>query len=160
MAIWGDSGFTGDTTEGFRDGEAIRFLYWDPVHEWELNVGFHIIEGGSAVYHTNGWLVLGITVGVNEDNLSQPARFRLAEPYPNPFNQQTIVEYELARDGNVELTLVDAVSGRLMRSLAKGWRAAGKRTLTLDASGLANGVYLLRLESNGLEETRKVVLIK
>jgi hypothetical protein len=52
------------------------------------------------------------------------------------------------------------VSGREVRVVAYGDYRAGLHLITVDGSGLASGVYLVRLRCNGSETTAKVVLMK
>jgi len=80
--------------------------------------------------------------------------------YPNPFTQQTTVQYSLAADGPVSLALY-SVDGRLVRQLAAGTVAAGtSQSFTLDRQGLSEGLYLLRLVSGNEVRTQKLMLSK
>jgi len=160
LALWGDSGTTNDTIEGFREGETIRFRYWDPAHRWELDITPNVIEGGQAVYQTNGFLVIGAVVGVEENIPVTPARFKLCEPYPNPFNQRINVNFELPQATQASLVLVDAASGRTVATLLNDERPAGRQSIAFDGQGLPTGVYMLVLRASGQEQSRKVLLLK
>ncbi len=89
----------------------------------------------------------------------QPATFNLAQNHPNPFNPTTTISYSLAADGAMRLTLYNAL-GQVVRVLDEGNRSAGQHQVTLDASGLASGVYLYRLEAEGFTAQKKMVLLK
>lgn len=92
-------------------------------------------------------------------NPTAPSLFRLEEPYPNPFNAQLTVDFELPASGYAHLALFD-LSGRLAMEIAKGEIRAGKHTAALDAMYLPNGLYLLRLETGQAYLQRKVILLK
>ena len=74
-----------------------------------------------------------------------PARTALDAPFPNPFAQTATVPLALAEAAGADVRVVD-VLGREVARLASGPRPAGTHTLTLDADGLANGVYVVVAE--------------
>jgi hypothetical protein len=76
---------------------------------------------------------------------------------PNPFSRLTEVSYSLPRAGNVELRLYD-VSGAMVRTLVRGYVAAGSYTAHLDATGLGCGIYLLKLDAENYNTTRKLTI--
>jgi hypothetical protein len=93
-----------------------------------------------------------------------PARSRLHQNFPNPFNPSTTVRYEVgtadAADGvNVRLTVYD-ILGRRVAVLADRLHAPGAYAVQFDASQLSSGVYLYRLEAGNRVETRSMMLIK
>jgi hypothetical protein len=83
---------------------------------------------------------------------------------PNPFNPRTTISFELATGGRVRL-LVYGVDGRLVRTLAAEDLPAGRHDRTwngTDDTGrrVASGTYLLRLETAGGAQSRKMMLLK
>ncbi len=101
-------------------------------------------------------------VGVPAEVL--PAATALLPNAPNPFNPTTTVSFDLARDQQVAVRIY-AVDGRLVRTLAAGHLAAGRYTELWNGTddggrSVATGVYLLRLESADLVQTRKMSLVK
>jgi hypothetical protein len=94
--------------------------------------------------------------------------------FPNPCPGKARITYSLPRSGNINLKLYD-VTGKLVATLVRGYRAAGKYntllTPTLSSerrggmmsserrgSNLVQGVYLLRLETNATTLTRKLII--
>jgi len=101
--------------------------------------------------------------GVHPDG-SAPRRNVLHAPYPNPFNPQTSLTYELATAGEVRLTIY-STAGRLVRTLERGDRSAGRHEVVWDgrdARGwtLPSGTYLVRLETAAGVESRTVMLLR
>jgi hypothetical protein len=88
-----------------------------------------------------------------------PDNYEILGTYPNPFNPTTTIRYALPEAGRVSLQVFD-VSGRLVATLADGVRDAGYHEATFDASSLASGVYLYRLQVNDFTSTGKMVLMK
>lgn len=89
-----------------------------------------------------------------------PEAFRLLDNYPNPFNPQTTIPFELQTAGTVYLTVHDAL-GRRMATLADGrMYAAGTHTVVFDAADLPSGLYLYRLTAAGHTQTRTMLLVK
>ncbi|MCI0693000.1 DUF3604 domain-containing protein [candidate division KSB1 bacterium] len=88
-----------------------------------------------------------------------PQQLELVQNYPNPFDRHTLISYYLSRGGKVEVILYNAVGQRL-RWLLQDVRSAGWHTLQLPSSGLANGIYFIRLEAAGRAMTRKIVVMK
>jgi hypothetical protein len=87
-----------------------------------------------------------------------PAIFHLSAAHPNPFNPTTAISFQLTAYSYISLRLYDT-AGREVRTLEEGWRAAGSHQTTLDGTGLASGIYLLRLETGESAQTRKLVLM-
>ncbi len=118
------------------------------------------IDGSGDVFGAVLSLSEGEMVGTsNEDVNEVPAEFALSQNFPNPFNPQTRIVYSIPEAGNVTLT-VYTVTGKEVVTLVNGTRAAGSYEVTLDASDLASGVYLYRLETARFSETRMMNLIK
>lgn len=94
---------------------------------------------------------------VRED-VEVPGAYQLTN-YPNPFNPGTVIRYQLSVAGQISVDLID-VTGRVLSTLEKEWKAPGDYALPLDGSELATGEYFLRLSGPKGIETRKIILIK
>jgi len=90
---------------------------------------------------------------------STPTCFMLNPAYPNPFNATTRLNYSLPEAGDVTLSMFDA-NGRLVETLAAGYREAGSHSFTLSADGLPSGVYLVKLNNKQGMLTQQLVLLK
>ena len=85
--------------------------------------------------------------------------FELYQNYPNPFNPQTNITFDLAEASLVNLKVFN-VAGQEIAVIANGNYAAGRHAVNFDATGLASGVYLYRLEANGFAAQQKMGLMK
>ncbi len=91
---------------------------------------------------------------------SLPDKFALEQNYPNPFNPTTSIRYQIAKQGNVQLTIYNAL-GEEIAVLVNQQQAPGQYTVTFNASGLASGVYYYLLKTgNRVVQTKKMILMK
>lgn len=83
----------------------------------------------------------------------------LDQNYPNPFNPLTTIEYHLAEDSQVKLSVYN-ISGVKVAELENGFKERGTHTVTFDAGNVASGVYFYRLQTASVVQIRKMLLIK
>lgn len=115
---------------------------------------------GDGNLDVNEWVEFALSTATNTLNeAALPTAFFLESNYPNPFNPTTTISYNLQKAGDVTLTLYD-VTGRIVRSLTKGFQTAGRYQARLDATDLTSGVYFVRLTMEGISQTRRIVLAK
>jgi hypothetical protein len=88
-----------------------------------------------------------------------PTEFALHAPHPNPFNPTTTLQFDLTQSGMTNLSVYD-VAGRLVTTLANGWRSAGRHEFSFDGNGLSSGIYLVSLTAGGFRTTEKMILLK
>jgi len=88
-----------------------------------------------------------------------PKEYVLHQNYPNPFNPSTVITYELPISGHVTLKVYD-VLGNEIKTLVNEMKETGKYTATFDASKLASGMYVYRLQAGEFVQARKMILLK
>ncbi|GMU95622.1 discoidin domain-containing protein [Ignavibacterium album] len=104
-----------------------------------------------------------LIVSGNEDNNKIPNNFALEQNYPNPFNPVTKIRYTIP--GNVEarrdvsLRVYD-ILGNEVATLVDEYKEPGIYEVEFDASDLASGVYIYRLQADGYLNTRKMILLR
>jgi hypothetical protein len=98
-------------------------------------------------------------LAVREAPSPAPERYALLQNYPNPFNPSTTVTYQIPATGHVSLALFD-ILGRSVVSLVEGIVPAGVHRVTLDAAGLASGVYILRFAAGGFTDAKKIMVLR
>lgn len=101
---------------------------------------------------------------VIEVEVPVPAEYSLNQNYPNPFNPATKISFSLAADSKVTLKIFD-VLGQEVASLFSGDLSAGAHELDFNASALNSGVYLYRLDAQGINgksfsSVKKMILSK
>ena len=94
-----------------------------------------------------------------EINFIQPLVYNLEQNYPNPFNPSTIISYNIPKDGFISLKVYN-ILGEEVAKLYEGFQKAGSFHINFNASKLASGIYLYKLQSGNFTETKKMLLLK
>ena len=104
--------------------------------------------------------ILELPNGV-EANTLPDKKFRLDNPYPNPFNPATNINFSIPGPGYVTLELYN-ILGEKVALLINDFKEAGDYSFSLSRSlvNTASGVFFCRLKYGNQVETRKVVLIQ
>lgn len=108
------------------------------------------------------WLETGIdpAVGVREvAGMELPSIFTLGQNYPNPFNPNTQIEYSVPKTGNISLKVYDLL-GEEVATIFEGSQKAGNYIAEFNGSELTSGVYLYRLQSEGVSISKKFILMR
>ena len=100
---------------------------------------------------------------------ARPEKTQLLANYPNPFNPETWIPYELATDTHVRITIYNT-QGVVIRSLQFGHQSAGyytgrDRAAYWDGRNalgeqVASGLYFYQLETDEMSLMRKMVILK
>ncbi len=89
-----------------------------------------------------------------------PDSFELLSNYPNPFNPSTTVSFKVATESHIRLTVFDML-GRKVATLTDQPYTDGIHQVEWDASAMASGQYIYRMEANDkLIGAKAMVLIK
>jgi endonuclease I len=98
-----------------------------------------------------------------------PAEFELRQPFPNPFNPTTTIQFNVPamdRRDVISLSVFD-IAGSMVETLVNGTLESGKYEIQWDASQHASGIYFLKMESipsigqgRGYIKKQKMILMK
>ena len=98
-----------------------------------------------------------------------PPETSLLPNYPNPFNPETWIPYQLAKPADVNVSIY-AADGKLIRTLALGHKQAGiyhnkSRAAYWDGKNrqgepVASGIYFYTLKVGDFTATRKMLIMK
>lgn len=168
-------GIDADDVQLFLDGEDVtaactnvyHLLKYNPVtplsdglHTAKIRVkneyGFQTAESWSFSIETQTALVA--------DHSGRPAAFELFQNFPNPFNGQTRIRFNIPDAGPVDLSVYD-LSGNNIAVLNKGYLNAGAHICYwngTNAAGkpIATGIYIIRLSTPGSSQVRRMVYTK
>ena len=99
----------------------------------------------------------------------RPQETVLAQNFPNPFNPETWIPYQLSEGTEVSIQIYD-VSGRLVRRLDLGWQPVGSYMTPSSAAywdgrnavgeRVASGIYFYTLHTSDFAATRRMVILK
>ena len=168
LVVWEDDPYT-STVDGFIAGETITLKLWTGEHEIELtDIEWTEFNewNTTGTFASNG--IAGTVIeldGLGLAELGMPTEMALYANYPNPFNPETSIRYDLTADANVSLMIYD-VLGRQVRTLVNGHRSGGYHNAVWDGrdnsyNAVPSGVYIYRLMvDNKVVDTRKMVMVK
>jgi hypothetical protein len=123
--------------------------------------GSYSLEGG---FWFGGQLLTPVDDGGLPDPAVIPLVNRLHEAAPNPFNPRTQIAFDLARPGQIRLSVYD-LRGALVRTLEAGVLPAGRHVRTWDGTNddgaaMASGTYILTIDAGDFHARQKGVLLK
>ena len=121
---------------------------------------FAVDHAGNSSDHSS---IMNATALSNED-LMVPSSFFLHQNYPNPFNPTTRIKYDMSKDGNALIEVID-VKGNHIRTLLNGYVQMGSKSIIWDAKNnngekVPAGIYFYTLKVNDYVQTQKMVLLK
>ncbi len=98
------------------------------------------------------------------DTPSIPKVLALYDNYPNPFNPETTISFDLPSETNVKLEIYN-IKGQKVKTLKNGLLQAGNHKLVWDGKNsnsdqVASGLYFYRLVTDKKKLTRKMILMK
>jgi FlgD Ig-like domain len=132
----------------------------------QTGAGTH--AGGAYTLLSGFWTFDGLSAtavgGPREVEASAPLAFRLHPSAPNPFRRETTIAFDLPQSATARVSVYN-VSGALVRTLLDGSVAAGPHAVSWEGRDdrgvdVAQGIYVLRLESGSNVATQKVVLTR
>ena len=144
-----------------------------------------VVEEGDRldlqIYDQQGDLLAFCAFEVGSDQISKamvevelrlnpiPSETQLLPNYPNPFNPETWIPFELSQEAEVVISIYD-VSGQQVRTWPIGFKPAGIYSSTERAAywdgktemgeSVASGIYFYQLKAGDYTETRKMVILK
>lgn len=115
----------------------------------------------SSGHGTPGTKNRDVLTGVSSNTEPEiPQKMVLRPVYPNPFNPQTKITFELSEQAVVDLSIFD-IEGRLVQKILHGKISAGEHSVEWNAGhSFSSGVYLVRLSTEKFTQTRKMILLK
>ena len=115
------------------------------------------VNGSYAVQITSaGCADTSACVTISNASLDELANGNLAV-YPNPAKEKIAVDFTLKAETTVVIELTD-LSGKVISSKNLGSTKAGNHSVEIPTAALSNGVYVLKLTSNGEISSHKVII--
>ena len=115
--------------------------------------GSTIVDSASARFRS-----IQTGLSVDEDN-SIPSSITLGQNYPNPFNPSTTISFSLQEQRDVSLKVFDLVGSEVATLLSQRL-LRGDYQVQWHPMDLPSGVYLYRLQSGTILQSKKLIIIK
>ncbi|MGB2696441.1 MAG: T9SS type A sorting domain-containing protein, partial [Candidatus Zixiibacteriota bacterium] len=100
----------------------------------------------------------------DQSNEHKMKYFNLFQNYPNPFNPETIIEYVLPENAQVDVSVYN-ILGKHVTTLIDQYQISGYKKATWDGknqagSEVSSGVYFYRLKTDSFIEVKKMLMLK
>ena len=123
---------------------------------------FHQVD--SAALGFVDFMPIFIPVGIEPISSELPSVFKLYDAFPNPFNPNTKIKFQIPLNSTEEGSLVKLsvydVSGKLIKELVNQILKAGTYEIDYNAKDMASGVYFYTLTSGRFTASKKMLLVK
>lgn len=146
--IWGRAGFikgkgthSGIVNYNFEDKEVPAGKYGYRLKQTDYN-------GNYEYFLMNGFI-----------DVSYPGKYSLKQNFPNPFNPETVIKFDIPKTSVVSIKIFD-ITGKEMSELANGVYTPGSYAVRWNASSYSSGVYFCILKSDNILLAKKLSLIK
>lgn len=96
---------------------------------------------------------------INREEGTVPTVFSLDQNFPNPFNPTTTIQYAIPTESFVTLKVYNML-GQEVATVVNESLKAGKYSASFNASHLASGVYVYRIEAGSFVSVKKMMLLK
>ena len=98
------------------------------------------------------------------DSNTMPNSFKLYPAYPNPFNPETTISYDLPEQSFVEITIYDML-GKKVRSIVNEKQNPGHKSILWNAKDdygtvVSAGLYIYQVQADNFIQTNKMILLK
>ncbi len=115
---------------------------------------------------TLGWIYFDSTKVITTSNIgnSNNLHFKLSQNFPNPFNPNTRINYEIAKQSNVKIIIYNLIGERI-KTLTDTFQKPGDYFVDWNgedsnSNKVASGVYIIRLYTNSYSKSIKAVFLK
>lgn len=138
---------------------------WHTVSE---GFGVTSFYGAWIDYSLRGAIINGVQYGtisgIAAGSVQLPKEFALLPNYPNPFNPETVISYQLSVIREVDLSIYNLLGEKIV-TLVRERQPASSYRITWngrDAAGaaLSSGIYICRLRAGDRAQSRKMVLLR
>lgn len=149
--------FTGPFTLAPGDSQWVMFALV-AVNDSTSSLAIARLRQAAATLRTMSYEDIVLT-GMDENGTELPRGIGLEQNFPNPFNPNTDIRYQISEVGTVRLAVSDLL-GREVAVLVNERKGAGTYLVRFDATGLPSGVYFYRLRVGSYSETKRMLLIR
>lgn len=136
-----------------------------PTSEWtgSETIIFYAKDSGQLVGNSITVFTVRSQTGVSEREETIPNEFALHPNYPNPFNPETTIQFDIPKSSQVRLTIFNHL-GQRVKALVNELKSPGSYQVNWngrDDAGrkVSSGVYIYRIEAEGFSATQKMMLL-
>jgi hypothetical protein len=167
ITVWGDDSQT-EKVDGFKAGDTMYFYIWQKSKDIEYHATPVYKSGNPPLYNANGFTVLEdlyVTVSdIESMNVNIPTNFTLERNFPNPFNPETSIKFQIPKQSFVILKVYNML-GQEIRTLVNEQKQQGFYSVRWDGRNefgfkVPSGVYIYRLQAGESVACKRMTLMK
>jgi hypothetical protein len=137
--------------DGARSGEVVSPVLGAGTYYWR-------VSDETGTFSEAVPFFIASNVGAGEE-AAVPTETMLTFVYPNPFRDRAHIAYSLTGTGRARIDLYDLL-GRHVGTLHDAVQPAGRHSVPVNAGSLPSGLYMIRLQADGVTSTRTVILAR
>ncbi len=129
---------------------------------WDKNNNDRIVFDNMNLQPVNGMIRFGNSLIFAKEVVEEsfiPEEFSLEQNYPNPFNPVTVISWQSPVGSHQTIKVYD-ILGNEVATLVDEYREAGRYKVEFDASNLASGVYIYKIQAGDFVSSKKMMVIK
>ncbi|MFC2103201.1 T9SS type A sorting domain-containing protein [Bacteroidota bacterium] len=150
------------TNPGFTSGNTISLHIWSAQSntEYYTDITFDSGDGnyGSGLFSRVSVESANV-VNITDEELLIPIVYSLEQNYPNPFNPTTTIKYSVPDANFVSVEIFNLIGEKVV-TLVNEEKSAGVYEVKFNAIGLPSGIYFYKLNTNGFNNVKKMILMK
>jgi len=125
--------------------------------DWRINSSTNSLEAYKTAL-SDSYFISSIITKVEDDQSIKPQDYNLLA-YPNPFNPNTRINFQIPKAGFVSIKIYD-ILGRKVAVLVEENKSAGVYSVEFNAPQLSSGLYLCRMKTDNFTQTIKLIYQK
>ena len=139
-------------------GEDVKTVLWDEQNQRQIDLVSPQLN--FSVDKINGTVdnPILLTIAESELSVNEEGEYNF-NSYPNPFRQETAIQYTIPEDMHVLVTITNSV-GKEIQRIVDVQQTAGQYRYTFEARDLADGIYFCTFKTKDYVETKKLILMK
>ncbi|MBK8946641.1 MAG: PQQ-binding-like beta-propeller repeat protein [Ignavibacteriae bacterium] len=135
----------------------------NPVHTYAYPDSFTVMliisnPSKSDTLTKENYIVALNSTGI-AGNTDLPKEYKLYENYPNPFNPETNIEFDVKEATKVKLKVYN-ITGQLITTIVDKTMERGHYKYQFNGSNLSSGIYFYRIDMGNYTSIKKMILIK
>ncbi len=143
-------------TTGIENGnqtDGIMISYWNDPQPGAAEIA----DGRSILFTTHTYDNI---IDISDSGIALPTKVNLYSPYPNPFNNSTLIRFDLPGRSGVKFSVYNML-GQVVENISRQFYQPGHHSFYLDGTGWSSGIYFVRMSlGNGDVFNRKLVYLK
>ena len=136
----------------------------DAYANQSIRVAIQCVSSDAFVFFVDDFAVTAPEGTPNNEDITPVTVTSLNSNYPNPFNPETTISYDMKSGGNVAIEVYN-ILGQKVKTLVNETKTAGNHTVVWNGSNdnndkVASGIYFYKMKTDSYSKTYKMILMK